>query len=155
MDRADASVSRSESIGLVTDSPADVLRCIFERRLSSLVKDDYCYLELLHSAGHRGWDALRDACKPTRAAPLPPDAFEEQLMDGVERERVAEGTGIKFTKGKDLTSIVIPQYKAGFLRLMGGAEKLVGSTVCKDLAGRSGQRAINTMLGMRMLRRAG
>ena len=46
-------------------------------------------------------------------------------MAGVERERVAEGSGIKFTKGKDLTRIVIPQYKAGFLRLMSQATELV------------------------------
>ena len=126
MYRADASVSRSESVGLLTDSPADVLRCIFERRLSSLVKDDFCYLELSGLQGKKAdrWEELRDLCKATREAPIPPDMFEEQLKEGVAREEAAEGTGIKFTSGKDLTDVVIPQYEAGFLRLMGEASEL-------------------------------
>ena len=43
---------------------------------------------------------------------------------GVAREEAAEGTGIKFTSGKDRTDVVIPQYEAGFLRLMGEASML-------------------------------
>ena len=91
-----------------------------------MVKDEYCYLELSGLQGEEAddWGELCDLCKATREAPIPPDMFEEQLKVGVAREEAAEGTGIKFTSGKDLTDVVIPQYEAGFLRLMGEASML-------------------------------
>ena len=101
--------------------------CIFERALSSVRKHDNCCLQLslLEGKGAVGgcWDDLVMTCKATRAAPLPPGAFEAMLRDGMAREDAAPGTGFRFTNGKDATNICIPQYREGFLRLMGGRER--------------------------------
>ena len=100
--------------------------CIFERSLSALIKDDYCYLELGEMSGKTsGWEELRDECKAHRSAPVAPDAFEKIMREGVEREEKMAGSGIKFTSGKDLTVVVIPQYQRAFLKLMGSATELM------------------------------
>ena len=41
------------------------------------------------------------------------------MREGMEREASGSGTGIKFTNGRDASSICIPQYKEAFLRLIG------------------------------------
>ena len=108
--------------------------CIFERALSSVRKHDNCCLQLslLEGKGAVGgsWDDLVMTCKATRAAPLPPGAFEAMLRDGMAREEAAPGTGFRFTNGKDATNICIPQYREGFLRLMGGGEELLSFALC-------------------------
>ena len=94
--------------------------------MSSIIKDDYCYLELAAMHGSKtSWSGIRDQCKVSREAPIAPDAFERLLRDGVAREEADPGTGIKFTSGNDLTKVVIPQYKNGFLKLMGEATALM------------------------------
>mmetsp|Transcript_69021 Transcript_69021/g.136807 ORF Transcript_69021/g.136807 Transcript_69021/m.136807 type:complete len:271 (-) Transcript_69021:108-920(-) len=99
--------------------------CIFERRLSALIKDAVSYLELKQMSGTKtSWLDIRTECVASRPAPMAPDAFEAMLLAGVEKEAAKAGSGIKFTSGKDLTDVVIPQYKQSFLRLMGGAETL-------------------------------
>ena len=115
--------------------------CIFEMYLSSLVKDDYCFLKLSEMGGtETNWQDIRDKCKVSRPAPMSPDAFEAMLNAGVQKEAESLGSGIKFTSGKDLTEVVIPQYKKGFLRLMGAADTLMytslgwGDEEAKDLA---------------------
>lgn len=40
------------------------------------------------------------------------------MHDGIAAEALCPGDGIKFTNGKDLTKVVIPQYKDAFMRLM-------------------------------------
>ena len=42
----------------------------------------------------------------------------------------AAGSGIRFTNGKDAKDICIPQYREGFLRLMGGKEELLSFYNC-------------------------
>ena len=99
--------------------------CIFERRISSIVKHGSCYLELGRPWRRElGFVGLKSACSKGRAPPMAPDAFEAMLSEGVAREAAEPGSGIKFTSGKDLTDVVIPQYAKGFVRLLGGAEKL-------------------------------
>ena len=41
------------------------------------------------------------------------------LREGMKREARRPGTGCRFTDGKDCTEICIPQYRKGFLRLLG------------------------------------
>ena len=98
--------------------------CIFEKALSSVRKHGTCCLQLslLEGKGtvNEYWQGLEMTCQASRAAPLPPDAFEAMLRDGMAREEAAPGTGFRFTNGKDATKICIPQYREGFLRLMGG-----------------------------------
>ena len=97
-------------------------RCIFERRLSSPIKDRDCYLELANLGDDEtDWGRIVRACKAGRQSPMAPDEFERMLTEGVQAEERQAGSGIKFTSGKDLTDVVIPQYEAGFLRLMMGA----------------------------------
>ena len=50
--------------------------------------------------------------------------------DGMAREEAAPGTGFRFTSGKDATKICIPQYREGFLRLMGGRGVLLNFARC-------------------------
>ena len=109
--------------------------CIFERMISSIVKHFLCYLELgkvegyleeCRREGHEPrWALLNMACKAKRPLPMAPDAFEWMLLDKVAKEAAAPGSGIRFTSGKDLTDVVIPQYESGFLRLFGGTSELV------------------------------
>ena len=100
--------------------------CIFERRLSSVRKNGGCCLTLSQLGARRGpyWSDLERACMVGRLPPQPPDAFESMLREGMAREEAAAGTGFRFTNGKDATSVCIPQYREGFLRLVGGAEML-------------------------------
>ena len=99
--------------------------CIFERMLSSVVKDDYCYLELDKMDGAKtDWGGIRKQCSAGRPAPMAPDAFEQMIREGMDREKKEADSGIRFTNGKDATEVVIPQYKRGFLRLMGQASGL-------------------------------
>ena len=108
--------------------------CIFERALSSVRKDGRSCLQLslLEEKGAVGgyWQDLEMTCKASRAAPLPPDAFEAMLRDGMAREEAAPGSGFRFTNGKDATNICIPQYREGFLRLMGGEGVLLNFAGC-------------------------
>ena len=107
--------------------------CIFERCLSSLVKDTFCYLELskmkVQGAGRpqgQGgpfFDFVRE-CRAERPPPMSPEAFEAMMRQGVATEEATPGAGIKFTSGKDLTEVIIPQYEKGFLRLLGASEVL-------------------------------
>ena len=106
--------------------------CIFERCLSSLVKDTFCYLELskmkVQGSGRpQGpatfYDFVRE-CRAERPPPMSPDAFEAMMRQGVATEEATPGSGIKFTSGKDLAKVIIPQYKEGFLRLLGASEGL-------------------------------
>ena len=55
---------------------------------------------------------------------MAPDEFEAMIRQGMEDERAAPGTGIRFTNGKDATEVVIPQYAEGFVRLMREASEL-------------------------------
>mmetsp|Transcript_47060 Transcript_47060/g.106113 ORF Transcript_47060/g.106113 Transcript_47060/m.106113 type:complete len:527 (-) Transcript_47060:160-1740(-) len=100
---------------------------IFERRLSSLVKDDFCYLELhgMGSSRDGGWEAVRDACSAVRDAPLAPDVFETEMRLGVERDLVKEGTGVWFADPEDLAEVVLPQYHSAFLSQMAKATSLM------------------------------
>ena len=108
--------------------------CIFERALSSVCKDGGCCLQLslLEGKGtvNEYWQDLVMTCQASRAAPLPPDAFEAMLRDGMAREEAAPGSGFRFTNGKDATNICIPQYREGFLRLMGGRGVLLNFDLC-------------------------
>ena len=89
--------------------------CVFERHMASLVKDEYCFLSwrgedsLLQLEGDKSWENVRDLCRAGRLAPLSPDEFEAKMRQGVEREKAEPGSGIRFTSGKDLFDIVIPQ----------------------------------------------
>ena len=84
-----------------------------------------CYLELDKMDGSKtDWYGIRDQCAANRPAPMAPDEFEAMIRHGMEVERAEPGTGIKFTNGKDATNVVIPQYEAGFLRLMREASVL-------------------------------
>ena len=53
-----------------------------------------------------------------------PDEFERILREGIATEAAQPGSGIRFTNGKDLTEVILPQYRSGFLRLMGGVQSL-------------------------------
>ena len=46
------------------------------------------------------------------------------MVSGVAAEREAVGSGIRFTNGKDLIDIVLPQYEAAFMALMAEATTL-------------------------------
>ena len=101
--------------------------CIFERYLSSISKHSNCCLTLRRtdSCRQRYWNDVATMCKASRLPPLAPDAFEKMLRTGMAREEVDAGTGICFTNGHDATEICIPQYREGFLRLMGAGGELV------------------------------
>jgi len=105
--------------------------CLFERMLASLVKNCNCLLQLSSLDGRlRGansewaWFDLISQAAAKRPPPLPPDQFEGFLLSGVEKEEALAGSGIKFTCGKDLTDVVIPQYAESFLSLLGAARAL-------------------------------
>jgi hypothetical protein len=90
--------------------------CIFEQRLSSLIKSSNCFLRLGALADAEDgpapdWFGVIKTCATRRQPPMPPDLFEDMMRDGVAREAAAPGTGIRFTSGKDLGEVVIPQYR--------------------------------------------
>ena len=72
----------------------------------------------------RAWGMLVDACRADRPPPMAPDAFESRMTSGCAEEVKAPGGGIRFTNGKDLTDVVIPQYRAAFLRLFSSTPSL-------------------------------
>ena len=105
--------------------------CIFEKLLSSLVKNCNCFLELskfdvldARDRSKQSWFDIIEMCASEREPPMAPDEFEKMMLSGVEREAAKPGTGIRFTCGKDLTDVVLPQYSSAFLRLMGSASEL-------------------------------
>ena len=78
--------------------------CIFERRLSSIIKTSACCLALskLPPSGDEAfgyWLHLVTKLRGARAQVLNPDAFERYLQDGVAREKASAGTGFRFTNG--------------------------------------------------------
>ena len=110
--------------GAQNPHPIDVRGwCVFERHLSSIVKDGYCYLQLsLLPADAESMDWLGgvvNACKGARRPPLAADAFERLMRDNL------ESGAFKFTNGKDATNVCIPQYAEAFTRLL-GTSKLLG-----------------------------
>jgi len=99
--------------------------CVFERRVSGLIKKSNCFLEVAKLSGRRkDWASIVQECRTQRPTPMTPDVFENMLMDGVQCENDKTGSGIKFTSGKDLTEVVIPQYREAFMRLFSTAPVL-------------------------------
>ena len=109
--------------GAQNPHPIDVRGwCVFERHLSSIVKDSYCYLQLSllpADAESMHWDGVVRACKGARRPPLAADAFERLMRDNL------ESGAFKFTNGKDATNVCIPQYAEAFTRLLGTSKVLV------------------------------
>ena len=109
--------------GAQNPHPIDVRGwCVFERHLSSIVKDGNCYLQLSllpADAESMGWRDVVRACKGARRPPLAADAFEQLMRDNL------ESGAFKFTNGKDATNVCIPQYAEAFTRLL-GTSKLLG-----------------------------
>ena len=114
--------------GAQNPHPIDVRGwCVFERHLSSIVKDSSCYLQLsllpadAESMDWDGWmdgNDVVDACKGARRPPLAADAFERLMRDNL------ESGAFKFTNGKDATNVCIPQYAEAFTRLLGTSKYL-------------------------------
>jgi len=94
--------------------------CIFERRLSSIRKDDDCCLcvSQLSSCKLTYLSEVRSAGKAGRFPPLAPDDFDRMLHEGMALELTSPGTGYRFTNGKDATEVCLPQYRSAFFRLM-------------------------------------
>ena len=109
--------------GAQNPHPIDVRGwCVFERHLSSIVKDGDCYLQLSllpADAESMDWFDVDEACKGARRPPLAADAFERLMRDNL------ESGAFKFTNGKDATNVCIPQYAEAFTRLL-GTSKLLG-----------------------------
>ena len=110
--------------GAQNPHPIDVRGwCVFERHLSSIVKDGNCYLQLSllpADAGSMDWfTGVVSACKGARRPPLAADAFERLMRDNL------ESGAFKFTNGKDATDVCIPQYAEAFTRLLGTSKLLV------------------------------
>ena len=142
-------------------------QCIFERRLSSLRKHGDCCLTIsrMPKVNEPYWFTIVSACQAGRYPPITPIEFETMLRRGMAREAAQEGSGYRFTNGKDATSICIPQYGEAFLRLMasgvqlaytgcawGGAEvgQLASSLMYAHAAGRT-TRASTLRLGQNRL----
>ena len=108
--------------GAQNPHPIDVRGwCVFERHLSSIVKDGNCYLQLSllpADAESMDWYKVVQACKGARRPPLAADAFERLMRDNL------ESGAFKFTNGKDATNVCIPQYAEAFTRLLGTSELL-------------------------------
>ena len=114
--------------GAQNPHPIDVRGwCVFERHLSSIVKDSACYLQLSllpADAGSMDWfNGVVQACKGARRPPLAADAFERLMRDST-----ASGA-FKFTNGKDATNVCIPQYAEAFKRLLGTSKILFYDTL--------------------------
>ena len=109
--------------GAQNPHPIDVRGwCVFERHLSSIVKDSDCYLQLSllpADAESKDWVDVVKACQGARRPPLAADAFEQLMRDNL------ESGAFKFTNGKDATNVCIPQYAEAFTRLL-GTSKLLG-----------------------------
>ena len=108
--------------GAQNPHPIDVRGwCVFERHLSSIVKDSRCYLQLSllpADAGSMDWFEVVQACMGARRPPLAADAFERLMRDNL------ESGAFKFTNGKDATNVCIPQYAEAFTRLLGTSKML-------------------------------
>ena len=112
--------------GAQNPHPIDVRGwCVFERHLSSIVKDSDCYLQLSllpADAESMVWNGsgvgVVPACKGARRPPLAADAFERLMRDNL------ESGAFKFTNGKDATNVCIPQYAEAFTRLLGTSKML-------------------------------
>ena len=109
--------------GAQNPHPIDVRGwCVFERHLSSIVKEGSCYLQLSRlpaDAESMDWyDGVVAACKGARRPPLAADAFERLMRDNL------ESGAFKFTNGKDATNVCIPQYAEAFKRLLGTSKVL-------------------------------
>ena len=109
--------------GAQNPHPIDVRGwCVFERHLSSIVKNSDCYLQLSllpADAESMDWyDGVVQACKGARRPPLAADAFEQLMRDNL------ESGAFKFTNGKDATNVCIPQYAEAFTRLLGTSKEL-------------------------------
>lgn len=95
--------------------------CIFETRVSGLVKHYLCMLDMSSIVGKASVRSWADICRVGKAGRLPPLAppdFAALLTDGV-------GSGaVGFTAGADL-QIVIDAYSAGFKQTMASATALV------------------------------
>ena len=109
--------------GAQNPHPIDVRGwCVFERNLSSIVKNSDCYLQLsLLPADAESMDWYKGvvrACKGARRPPLAADAFERLMRDNL------ESGAFKFTNGKDATNVCIPQYAEAFTRLLGTSKVL-------------------------------
>ena len=97
--------------------------CIFERAVSSHVKDAHCLLapprppeKAVGRLGAApppprvaGWALIEAWNAKERDAPYSPDDFNAMMTAGV------KDASIKFTNGTDLSSIVEPNYKEGFV----------------------------------------
>ena len=94
--------------------------CIFEAQIASIVKDTRCFLSLarFESSSVESWESVVLMCRAGRSAPLDPDR-----LDAMMREGVADGS-IVFTAGADLESIVLPNYRSGFVRAFSEANVL-------------------------------
>ena len=109
--------------GAQNPHPIDVRGwCVFERNLSSIVKNSDCYLQLSQlpaDAESLDWyKGVVKACKGARRPPLAADAFERLMRDNL------ESGAFKFTNGKDATNVCIPQYAEAFKRLLGTSKML-------------------------------
>ena len=57
--------------------------CIFERRLSSLIKDQGCYLQLSGMSEEMlDWELIRERCKASRPSPMSPEMFADMFARG-------------------------------------------------------------------------
>jgi hypothetical protein len=102
--------------------------CIFEKLVSSISKIGCSCLSLRQlppSEEVESFDSLCNQCTMSREPPMRPDEFEQMLRKGVDDETQEKGKGIVFTSNKDLTEVIIPQFRLAFLRLMGQAQKLI------------------------------
>lgn len=124
---------------------------LYERHLSSLVKDSHCCLELARMPPQAArtsssstadgqasdpsdavedegleWASLRDACTMSVSHPPPmaPPAFERMLREGVEREAATAGSGIYLQNPSDCERVIVPGYRSAFLQLIGQARFL-------------------------------
>ena len=87
----------------------------------NIVKDAHCCLQLSQLTGDvSDWTSMRNECTTAARAmaPMAPDVFERMLLDGVARESAEPGSGIRLSHANDLHDVLLPQYKAAFLRLM-------------------------------------
>ena len=74
--------------------------CIFERRLSALVKDNDCFLSLSKQSGRTNyWLGIKKECQAERPPPMRPDDFAAMVRRGMEERSVC------FTNGKDATEV--------------------------------------------------
>eukprot|EP00962_Isochrysis_galbana_P048071 scaffold19931_cov100-Isochrysis_galbana.AAC.1 len=93
--------------------------CFCEASWAAMVKVSAMVLDLGKDSGEGAvrWDALRDACKQGRRAPVLPSALKKELEHK------------HFTNGKDDRPAVAELYAAGFKARFGEAEELYYATL--------------------------